>query len=112
MIRRPPRSTLFPYTTLFRSLTLRLQDRRGGEIHNGPTPAIAQRGDGRLRHVKRRLDVDPELELQAVGFEVDHGTVVHEPAGDVHHHVEPTEALACPGDRPAGRVGRSEITRH
>src|SRR3712207_1185373 len=25
MIRRPPRSTLFPYTTLFRSLTLQLQ---------------------------------------------------------------------------------------
>src|SRR5687768_17633389 len=26
MIRRPPRSTLFPYTTLFRSLPLRLTD--------------------------------------------------------------------------------------
>src|SRR5437773_7955440 len=26
MIRRPPRSTLFPYTTLFRSLTLRCFD--------------------------------------------------------------------------------------
>src|SRR2546425_2370792 len=26
MIRRPPRSTLFPYTTLFRSLQARLQD--------------------------------------------------------------------------------------
>src|SRR2546422_3918326 len=26
MIRRPPRSTLFPYTTLFRSLTLHLPD--------------------------------------------------------------------------------------
>src|SRR3712207_7799039 len=26
MIRRPPRSTLFPYTTLFRSQTLRLTD--------------------------------------------------------------------------------------
>src|SRR3712207_8658515 len=26
MIRRPPRSTLFPYTTLFRSLALRLND--------------------------------------------------------------------------------------
>src|SRR2546430_10227863 len=25
MIRRPPRSTLFPYTTLFRSLTVRLE---------------------------------------------------------------------------------------
>src|SRR5256885_11922943 len=27
MIRRPPRSTLFPYTTLFRSLLLRLRAR-------------------------------------------------------------------------------------
>src|SRR2546422_6911473 len=26
MIRRPPRSTLFPYTTLFRSQTLRIKD--------------------------------------------------------------------------------------
>src|SRR5256885_7041066 len=26
MIRRPPRSTLFPYTTLFRSVALRLQE--------------------------------------------------------------------------------------
>src|SRR2546422_4899152 len=29
MIRRPPRSTLFPYTTLFRSRGLREQDRAG-----------------------------------------------------------------------------------
>src|SRR5258705_7709509 len=29
MIRRPPRSTLFPYTTLFRSLALVLHVRRG-----------------------------------------------------------------------------------
>src|SRR5256885_9804515 len=28
MIRRPPRSTLFPYTTLFRSLRLRHRERR------------------------------------------------------------------------------------
>src|SRR5256885_5459466 len=28
MIRRPPRSTLFPYTTLFRSLEVRRADRR------------------------------------------------------------------------------------
>src|SRR5258708_27453918 len=26
MIRRPPRSTLFPYTTLFRSLAMRMKD--------------------------------------------------------------------------------------
>src|SRR5687768_18619263 len=31
MIRRPPRSTLFPYTTLFRSLRLREDDRRRQE---------------------------------------------------------------------------------
>src|SRR5256885_12034531 len=30
MIRRPPRSTLFPYTTLFRSVS----DYRGGGIHH------------------------------------------------------------------------------
>src|SRR5205823_14733017 len=49
MIRRPPRSTLFPYTTLFRSATLRevlhqplglelaqrLADRRLGDAHLG-----------------------------------------------------------------------------
>src|SRR2546428_3752418 len=32
MIRRPPRSTLFPYTTLFRSWVVRLQDLGAGEI--------------------------------------------------------------------------------
>src|SRR2546427_4230868 len=31
MIRRPPRSTLFPYTTLFRSVRLRAADERLGE---------------------------------------------------------------------------------
>src|SRR3712207_8029631 len=29
MIRRPPRSTLFPYTTLFRSQRIQRSDRRG-----------------------------------------------------------------------------------
>src|SRR2546422_8378107 len=38
MIRRPPRSTLFPYTTLFRSLTMRLP--------NGPCR------DAMLHHVE------------------------------------------------------------
>src|SRR2546429_3738717 len=30
MIRRPPRSTLFPYTTLFRSLLIRALEERAG----------------------------------------------------------------------------------
>src|SRR2546427_8194360 len=39
MIRRPPRSTLFPYTTLFRSITLRITAKkaknlnRDGSVH-------------------------------------------------------------------------------
>src|SRR5438034_7917926 len=32
MIRRPPRSTLFPYTTLFRSLASEPHRHRGGEL--------------------------------------------------------------------------------
>src|SRR2546425_13365054 len=32
MIRRPPRSTLFPYTTLFRSLVVTPATRLGGEV--------------------------------------------------------------------------------
>src|SRR3712207_7574668 len=46
MIRRPPRSTLFPYTTLFRSThvedvvtAVRAQDRRGAVLAgHGPLP--------------------------------------------------------------------------
>src|SRR3712207_7634891 len=39
MLRRPPRSTLFPYTTLFRSQ--RLDDRRGAR---GAAPVAPARG--------------------------------------------------------------------
>src|SRR3712207_6885508 len=41
MIRRPPRSTLFPYTTLFRS-------RRLGELRRGDRRVLAHRGAGVL----------------------------------------------------------------
>src|SRR3989442_11662616 len=54
MIRRPPRSTLFPYTTLFRS--------RGGEVHKrgrAQAAADAPQGVGEssgLQRVDRRPD--------------------------------------------------------
>src|SRR2546427_2500043 len=39
MIRRPPRSTLFPYTTLFRSLDQPIQGRHLGVLERvGPQP--------------------------------------------------------------------------
>src|SRR5256885_12390005 len=54
MIRRPPRSTLFPYTTLFRSVPLREMDARASSVARRPrspaaAPAAAQAGI-RLEH--------------------------------------------------------------
>src|SRR2546425_2446060 len=47
MIRRPPRSTLFPYTTLFRSLSA------DGELHRGGIECFAERlADIGKRHHK------------------------------------------------------------
>src|SRR2546422_11750620 len=48
MIRRPPRSTLFPYTTLFRSRFQQLLDTR--REHN-PQRVIAEQGGQGLRKV-------------------------------------------------------------
>src|SRR5260370_19467146 len=43
MIRRPPRSTLFPYTTLFRSSWLcSVQDQLGSDIPHKPGVRITQ----------------------------------------------------------------------
>src|SRR5258708_25761455 len=39
MIRRPPRSTLFPYTTLFRSVTMHEKDGRWTVAERGDYPA-------------------------------------------------------------------------
>src|SRR5256885_11870695 len=62
MIRRPPRSTLFPYTTLFRSLLARasrnerdLQHQDGGRADRRPG---RRRGDLARRHDLRRLAAD------------------------------------------------------
>src|SRR2546430_6597118 len=54
MIRRPPRSTLFPYTTLFRSVfddarrVPRLQIRERGEVAEPERQAIEDRKSTRL----------------------------------------------------------------
>src|SRR2546427_5569372 len=47
MIRRPPRSTLFPYTTLFRSLSRRPPAGLGFQPH--------RQGAARDEHLRRRL---------------------------------------------------------
>src|SRR6266511_4862320 len=62
MIRRPPRSTLFPYTTLFRSpspWTIGGSPLRSASMNNGITAAYGDRKSTRLNssHVKRSYAV-------------------------------------------------------
>src|SRR2546421_9405231 len=74
MIRRPPRSTLFPYTTLFRSLR-RPQRQRGGESGHlasraadalGARESAASRnGVGAVPHVAQSRSEEHTSELQS-----------------------------------------------
>src|SRR3712207_7060318 len=53
MIRRPPRSTLFPYTTLFRSPVLGLQ-RQTGKVHQLQGRKGRHQDDRAERFTRRR----------------------------------------------------------
>src|SRR5258707_8558911 len=55
MIRRPPRSTLFPYTTLFRS--------RAGFLNSGGTPAVPHAAWRASLPSHRRQILEPVLRL-------------------------------------------------
>src|SRR5258705_3350760 len=73
MIRRPPRSTLFPYTTLFRSNQLldRFQtqlaerDRGAGHVTSDPASELRQLGWRRLRRRRERSE-EHTSELQSL----------------------------------------------
>src|SRR5947208_7537640 len=60
MIRRPPRSTLFPYTTLFRSMRRPLRE----EHSILPFPAFGEAGDHRMGPGKLRSE-EHTSELQS-----------------------------------------------
>src|SRR2546430_12067361 len=77
MIRRPPRSTLFPYTTLFRSRAVKLEELRalvrdvrgtlgelGGEIAPQPAAQLLHVLDRTQRLVVRRSE-EHTSELQS-----------------------------------------------
>src|SRR3712207_7385006 len=66
MIRRPPRSTLFPYTTLFRSLP----------GHYRPGHATAEGGAQRPVPPAGRSERQPAEERSRVGDARRHGTVL------------------------------------
>src|SRR3712207_8280631 len=54
MIRRPPRSTLFPYTTLFRSRAARARVHRRLQLREPVAAAVGGRGRGAVHRVLRR----------------------------------------------------------
>src|SRR2546422_11025774 len=63
MIRRPPRSTLFPYTTLFRSRT----PPRARLLRNGGPPVIVLTLRGASAARRRRLEEKGALVIEAPG---------------------------------------------
>src|SRR2546429_5723845 len=76
MIRRPPRSTLFPYTTLFRSVrpagikeaasqlpsVQAVSERHVPRLETQPLPGIARRPDGRGQQERRSEEHTSELQ--------------------------------------------------
>src|SRR3712207_7968862 len=69
MIRRPPRSTLFPYTTLFRSRKVPRRDEDAGTdrlLHGQHAPDAVGR-DGIAANDAHRLLREPPEELGGVG---------------------------------------------
>src|SRR3712207_7603040 len=82
MIRRPPRSTLFPYTTLFRS---------GAAVADGQPPQ---------RRVRLRVEVEPEephANLVSVRRPAQHEVVdVHAPRSEEHtSELQSRQYLVC-----------------
>src|SRR5260370_19589108 len=93
MIRRPPRSTLFPYTTLFRSLSSRgywLRPIRGFPREHGGKNLVRIRSEEHTSELQSHLNLVCRLLLEKKkNRHADHGH--HDRAGstvllDVVHH--------------------------
>src|SRR3954449_4814343 len=102
MIRRPPRSTLFPYTTLFRSRR-RADPGAGG----GPGGTRPQVGPARSEEHTSELQSHSHLVCRLL-LEKNKDEKVEQPAdGQVEHpvlerHAPRQEQGAAPGDLPCG----------
>src|SRR3712207_9148484 len=94
MIRRPPRSTLFPYTTLFRSGELAAEVVSGqAAIHQ---EAFGRHGEGMVIHCRRETSFLEKL----------HG-VVPDFCYRVGHAIQLANSLIPSGDRKSTRLNSS-----
>src|SRR2546425_6985464 len=66
MIRRPPRSTLFPYTTLFRSSPSLISGKNGSAIERALTSSHT--GNSPSRWPKRSRSEEHTSELQSLAY--------------------------------------------
>src|SRR2546430_16620291 len=101
MIRRPPRSTLFPYTTLFRSPALCLVHVVPGNLEFiakvGELPARPS-GNREIRELSRSHAYSGRLSRQVTSLQDDEGLETEEPQiGNAHkHYNEQTNQYASP----------------
>src|SRR5438270_1055104 len=94
-MRPPPRSTLFPYTTLFRSEGLDLEKERWKIFTAGLDVEIFQRSEEHTSELQSqsklvcRLLLEKKKDVEADGrFHVGQGLLVGVPLAD-HHALEP-----------------------
>src|SRR3712207_8636131 len=98
MIRRPPRSTLFPYTTLFRSLR-----RRVGLVFQFPEAALfAPTVEEDVAFAPRRLGLDEEEMLERVGRTLDL-------VGASHLAARAPHALSGGEKRRVAKIGSAHV---
>src|SRR3989475_7019512 len=98
MIRRPPRSTLFPYTTLFRSLTWR-DDRE----------VLRADADGRGRRRLRTAGSSRQFHLDPLGPGDEGAVPRREIGGEEVHRRRADELRDELVDRPSVKLGRRRV---
>src|SRR2546425_5315048 len=97
MIRRPPRSTLFPYTTLFRSLE-----------PFEPLAHVSEEAGLRLLAVADDIDAGLHLLPHALGDRAFHALVVGSLVVGETRHLRLHQVEQVPGPRQAADVGRED----
>src|SRR2546429_1705242 len=97
MIRRPPRSTLFPYTTLFRSV-MRWAASASSSVHQGRPccTRVSQRSEEHTSELQSRLHLVCRLLLEKKKKIVEIGNAnqltfviefVDQDSNDLHHYI-------------------------
>src|SRR2546430_7427563 len=92
MIRRPPRSTLFPYTTLFRSNVARALDHHLHILRPGPRRQLAQRLERSEEHTSELQSQSNLVCRLLLEKKKERGRVPHPNSGSRHGI-----GSACPG---------------